>query len=482
MKKFFKEHDLVKIVGLMILFVVVLTWIIPTGSFATGGKFTAASIERLGLMHLSYGLVYAVQNFSIQIAYVLFVGIFYGVLCKTDGYKRLVERFAKFGKGKEIPVVIAISFLIALLTSILNNSYVMLIFVPFFVHVLRSMKLNKMSAFATTFGAILVGVLGATYGTEGVTALITYMGYGGAKVTVTTELLVRFGILLLAYILFTFFNIIYLKKQLTKKNEEKEEFTLGEVKNKKAKSWPIILVFALLAIFAILGFVNWTGNFEIEVFDKFHEWIMGLQIGELEIFKALAGGPLTNMGYELATPFGEWYLFTFTVVIGIATILVGLFSRMKMNDFLTNAFEGIKKCIKPIGLIVFAYLLFVFIYWSPIMPTIINFIGKLSESFNPFVASLQAMVGSFFNSDLGYLGFSLSYYLGSFAENEGNIIFLIYTTIYGLISFVTPISMFLLLGLSYLEIPYKKWIKYIWKFIVAMLVVLLIIFALLAYL
>ena len=58
----------------------------------------------------------------------------------------------------------------------------------------------------------------------------------------------------------------------------------------------------------------------------------------------------------------------------------------------------------------------------------------------------------------------------------------IYTTIYGLVQFVTPISVFLLFGLSYMNIPYKKWLKYIWKFFVGMLVCLLVIFTLLAYL
>ena len=39
----------------------------------------------------------------------------------------------------------------------------------------------------------------------------------------------------------------------------------------------------------------------------------------------------------------------------------------------------------------------------------------------------------------------------------------------------------LVLGLSYLDISYKNWIKYIWKFALAMLACLVLIFALLAY-
>ena len=44
---------------------------------------------------------------------------------------------------------------------------------------------------------------------------------------------------------------------------------------------------------------------------------------------------------------------------------------------------------------------------------------------------------------------------------------------------VSYISVFLLFGLSYMDIPYKKWLGYIWKFFAVMLASLLIIFTIL---
>ena len=483
MKKLFKEHDLAKLVLAMLILVIVLTWIIPTGSFSTGVTFSKGTIQRIGLVHVFYGITYALQNFSIQVIFILFVGIFYGVVSKTDGYIKLVEKIAKLGKGKEVVFAIAIAFVTALMTSIITTSYVMLMFMPFLIHILRKMNFSKLSAFAATIGAMLVGVLGATYGTEGALSLITYLGYGGSEVTLQTELLVRFGILLLAFILYSLFLVNYLKKndKKTKKDEDKESdiLTLGEVKNKRAKVWPIACVLIIAFILAILGFVDWSGNFKLEIFNDFHEWFMGLAIGDFKIFNAIAGENLEALGYDLATAFGTWYLFTYTVVVAIVTLFIGLFSKMKFDEFLTNVGEGFKSVIKPLALMTLAYTVFVFLYWSPIIPTIVNAFGT---AFNPFIATIQAFIGSIFNTDLGYLGYSLSYFIGSFTGKEGNIIYLIYTTIYGLVMFVTPISMFLIFGLSYLDIPYKKWLSYIWKFVVAMLVILLLIFALLAYL
>ncbi len=484
MKKLFKEHDLAKFVLGMFILVVVLTWIIPNGSFETGVEFSKGTIQRIGLVHIFYGITYALQNFSIQIVFLIFVGIFYGVVSKTDGYKKLVERIAKIGKGKEVVFAIIIAFITALLTSILTTSFVMLMFMPFLIHILRKMNFNKLSAFAATFGAMLIGVLGATYGTEGALSLITYLGYGGSDVTLETELLVRFGILLLAFILYSFFFVNYLKKnKKALKNEDKDKentlLDLGEVKNKKAKVWPIASILVIAFILAILGFVDWYGNFKLEIFNDFHDWFMSLAIGDFKIFEALAGGNLETLGYELATAFGTWYLFTYTVVVAIVTLFIGLFSKMKFDEFLTNAGEGFKSVVKPLALMTLAYTVFVFLYWSPIMPTIVNAFGT---AFNPFIATIQAFIGSIFNTDLGYLGYSLSYYIGSFTGKEGSVMYLIYTTIYGLVMFITPISMFLIFGLSYLDVPYKKWISYIWKFVIAMLIILLLIFALLTYL
>ena len=358
------------------------------------------------------------------------------------------------------------------------------------------MGFDKISSFALTFGAMLVGVLGATYGTEGLDGFLLYISYGGSTATITTELAVRAGILALAYILYTFFNVIYVKKLFsTKKREEEmddDKFAAEEPKKKKSKVWPTIVMFVILLVFVVLGFTNWnTANqsgsttFGIKIFDTFHEWLNGLTIGGddgIAIFQTILGGSLPNLSSSLVPAFGGWYLFTYSVILAVVTVIVAFASKMSLSDFFTNIGEGVKKIIRPIMFITLSYMVFVFLYWVPMIPTIVNELGKMTSGFNPFVTTIQAVIGSFFNTDFAYLGYSLSYYLGNFSGNEGNLLVVIYSTIYGLVQFVTPISVFLLFGLSYMNIPYKKWMKYIWKFLLAMLVCLLVIFALLAYL
>ena len=486
-----ENHSVVKVVLWLLFLVILLSWLIPGGTLATGGTFTAnEELSRIGLVHILYGFTLSLQNYSIQVGFLLVVGLFYGVVSKTEGFKALVSRFAKFASGKEIIVSLIISFVLAFLASFLNNTYVLVAFVPFFIMVLRKMGLDKLGSFVVTFGSVFVGVLGVTFGTESLSNFIMYLGYGGSEVTLNTHLAMRFLVLGLGFVIFGIFEFLYLRKNL--KNHEALEsdlFVCEEPAKKNAKIWSVLIILLVAFIIGILGFVYWNTNssgttvFGIDIFDKFHTSLGEVVIGkdELPIIKAIFGQTLPNLSYDLAPAFGQWYLFNYSVVLVILALLAAFVSRMGWNEFLKNAMDGMKKLFVPILLVLLAYMSFIFIYWNPLIPTIVAELGKITENFNPFVASLQAAIASFFNTDFAYMGYNLSSYLASFGGKEGEITFLIYTTIYGLISFISPASAILVFGLSYMDVPYKKWLKYIWKFFCAMLVVLLIIFAVLAF-
>jgi len=93
----------------MLLFVIVLTWIIPTGNFGSGATFTEGEMGRIGLVHIFYVSTFAIQNYGMQIGFLVIVGVFYGVLSHTEAYKALVSRITKFGKGKEIAISLIVT-------------------------------------------------------------------------------------------------------------------------------------------------------------------------------------------------------------------------------------------------------------------------------------------------------------------------------------------------------------------------------------
>ena len=465
-KNLFKENDRVKFVVIAILVTLILTWIIPGGSFS-GTKFTKADITRIGLNELSISGVYALSFFLQQIAFVLVLGAFYGIISLTNGYKELVSRCAKFVKGKEIPIALIISALIAIYVSISSQMYISFVAIPFIITVLLRAGFNKLSAFTTTFGSVLVGIIGATYGTEGLYYFNMYMNAKVADTAVS-----RISILVVTYVLFNAFNVLYIKKNIVKgKNNidetKDDKFAVEESSKKKVKVWPIIVLLAIVAIFAILGYVKWSENFDIKVFEDFHKWLTELTIGKHTIISYILGK---------VTAFGTWEIISMILVLFIVAIISAIVYKISIDDVIEGATNGLSKMIKPVLLMVLAYSIFVIVYWSPIVPTIANWI--LKTKFNSFSAAGTALVSSLFTADFGYTGYTIGQYLSAAYTKNIKEIFVIFPAMHGFVQMIAPTSVILLAGLSYTDVSYKEWIKYIWKFALALLLILLIIFAL----
>ncbi len=472
MKKFFEKYDLFKIVCLAILVTVVLTWIIPSPTVANG-MAGADSIKRVGLVDLFSSGVYGVNFFLQQILLVLFVGAFYGVLSKCSGYQVLVSRMASKLKGKENLFVIFSSAFIALLTSLLSQTFVVLVFVPFIVSLASKMKLDKLTTMLCSFGSILVGMIGATLGTEGVSYFINYLSMYDTTIDIKTLLGIRFGILALTLVIYNFFTLLHLKKE---KKNEKEEVTLDlfeeKVEAKNAKVWPMALFLIVLFAFTVLGYMNWEENFGLTLFKDFHEWLIELAIDKYTIISYILGGR--------ATYFGFWELYQIFTVMGILLLFIKIIYRIKLDDFIEQAVKGVQAMAKPALLMFLIFTVFVFIYWTPFTYTLSK--GLIGNAFNPFLTALSGFVSGLFHLDFGYTSYLLGELMTTNFGNSLDIGFLIYVTMNGMVQVIAPTSALLFVGLSYLDLPYKKWIKGIWKFFLVMLVLLFIIFALLTYL
>ena len=134
--------------------------------------------------------------------------------------------------------------------------------------------------------------------------------------------------------------------------------------------------------------------------------------------------------------------------------------------------------IKPILCVLGAYTLLVVVYMSPYIATIINKLLGATDGFNLATMSLSAFISNIFHTDLGFSGYILGNYLITEYVDYTGPIFVIFTTLYGFVQFFIPTSIVLGVGLTSLDVKYKDWLKYIWKFLVGMLICLLVVFVL----
>lgn len=466
-----KKNDLAKWITLFILLSIALTWVFSYGYY-NGAEFIDYGMNQQGLSDIPNLLYYSINFAGDKIIFLLILGAFYAVLARCNGYKKLVKNIASKFNGKELILALIASLLFTAMATLFTQSFVVLLFVPFVISILLEMKLDKITAFCVTFGSLLIGTLGLTYGGEGAYWFNYYVQTG-----VTTAIVYRLIVLVVAFILFNFFTILHAKKVLNDEKVNEMEADPFKVENvdENGRTWPVIIILVLLFIISILGYVNWESNFGITIFKTFHEWLLGLQIGKFAVFKVILG----TLAKDAA--FGAWNLFHASALLVVISLLVALIGRLKVNDIIEAYGEGFKKLGKPTLLFVGTYMVMVAAYMSPFAPTITNTIFKSIETFNPFLVSIIAFIGNVFHADFGFTGYVVATYFTSTFGTNLEVIHTIFTTMYGFAGLFMPTSAVLLIGLSYLDIDYKTWIKYIWIFVVAILVILLILFTIMTY-
>lgn len=463
-----KKSDLFKWLGIGLFIAVAFTWAIPYGYF-NNGVYADYQMSRIGFGDVPSILYYALNFSTTTILYLFAIAGFYGVLSKTKAYSKIVNGLAKSIKGKEVLTAILTIIIFATITTFAKSSLIMLMFVPFALSVLLNAKFDKLTAMGLTFGSVLVGMLGAVYGTDGLFYFNYYLSQA-TTVDVKTGLVYRVILFAVALILFVVYNVIRVIKVAKKnKNDDTEDdlFNCDKPSTKKDKVaiWPTIVILSVLAVLVVLGSVDWNTNFGITCFTSFHEWLTDLAIGkEFNLFSYILGSS--------AVALGSFEISTFIVILIIMSVVVALCDNMNINEFGESYAAGFKKMLKPVTLYALSYTIFVVCYITPVVPWITNAIT--TKSFNPYLTTLSGIITSFFHSDLGYTGYSIGSLLTTVYAENIDIAHTLYVATFGLDQLFLPTSGLVLVGLAYLNLDYKKWFKYIWIFAAAMLIVLLI--------
>ncbi len=473
---------------LIVLFVAIcLTWLIPSGSFASDGTYTAYdTLTRVGLTNIRdlffYGLYYPMPT----ILLLLSIGGFYGVLSATGSYKELVKKTGAFVKKHAIASSVVIMVALIVLTSLLSKSpFSLLLIVPFLITVLLHANFDKLTTIAITFGSILVGQLAGTFGTENVYYFNYYMSSANAEPDLTIGLTYRLIIGGIAAVLFILYNVyrVYKVVKNEKNNDVKEDLLeLKPIEKKDEEhahaAWPMIIVMALTLLFIILAYFDWNGIFGLELFNDLHRVIYEYSpFGEnFPIFSYILGSS------QASAAFGAMDIQASVTYVLVMSIFVALFNRLNVTDYLNSFGDGIKRFIKPIGIYVLTYTVFLVIYTSPFTTSITGWMYNWSNSYVPFISILDSLVTSIFHStDIGYTSFALSKIYSSIAVNHLSIMEAIYVTTNGLVQLFAPVSGILLIGLTYLNVDYKKWFKYIWLYALVVLVIITLVATLAVY-
>lgn len=475
-----KKNSLIKaIVGIFLAYVV-LSWIIPAGAFSSG-KLTTDGTSPVGLIDLiRYPLITCTSSmFVLSSLVVLLIGGFYAVLNKTGVYGKVVEGLTKKFKGKEFQFVIITVAVFALLASLTALTLPLFVLVPFFVAVLMSLGYKKVTAFLSTFGAILVGNMASTYGFN-VNGYVKYFLDVDMNATILYRIIffvVAVGILLFALAKISVKDFEKKKtRKTTKKSEKTEEVKEeciiplydGKVDKKKSAT-PMIVIAVAMMIVVLVSMYNWSNGLGVELFNNIYESINNFEINGYPIFKNLIG---------TVDPIGYWSNYELGFLLIVASLLLGWIYNIKFSELVETFINGSKKMLKVAFYMLIANIIFLIMNSNSsginIYATIANFFMTMTDKFNIITMSLVGLFGGAFYNDFPYVLNTLYGYIST-AYTELPLIGLVLQYTHGLLMLVIPTSVMLVLGLTYLDIPYTEYLKKMWKYLLMLLAAVVVI-------
>lgn len=486
-----KKNSLFKGIMITFLIYVVLSWIIPSGTFQNGiftkGDTTPVGIGNIFIYPISTSIT---SIFVLTGLIILLIGSLYSVMNKTGAYQNLVENIVKKFEGKKTFLIISI-LLFAILSSLTTLTLPLLVLVPLFVAVILKLGYNKMTAMLSTIGAILVGNMGAIFGynTGGRNYINYFFGLDTTKdIWFKISLFVLLTIILLVFVIKTS-KIEKLTKKKAGKTTEKKASTKDTKEAKKTikeeeviiplydskqktknSSLKLVIIMILFMIISLVAMFNWSGalNINTTIFDTWYTNITKIELNGYPLFENLIGS---------INPFGYWSNYEFAMLLVITILLIGAMYKLKFNEILDSAFEGMKKMLPVAAVAILANILLLAVnsVASTFFATIFNGLFEMTKGLNVATMSAISAIGSVAYSDFLYLMNILYDPVTSLYPENYNIAVFIMQTIYGLVMLLVPTSVGLVIGLQYLNISYKEWLKENWKLLLCLLLAALII-------
>lgn len=470
-----KKTGLFKIIMFVLLGIIVATWIFSASYFSNGevadvGMYNIGFIDFFQLLFGTFEFQYFLQIFILLVS----IGALYGVLGKTGKYRAWIEKIAHNFKGNELVFLIITSVIIAVLTSVFDYSYIMFIFFPLLISIILAMGYEKITAAVATFGAMLVGTIGSTISSNTSNTINEILGVSD----MSTGIIFKIVMLCLSLIVLIFY--LYKSKKTRRLDREKEDLFIGEKISNKYSISSIIIVLCIIFVITILACTTWDTTFGIKFFSNINDKIMnfkptlpyfhitvdGLDYGteKIAIFAKIFG---------TVSAFGEWRFAEMGMICILSSLLLGLLYRIKLSDTLSYMADGAKKMLKPALMVLLAYTVIYFAGNTMFYPTIAAWILKSTKSFSVITSSIVMAIGSALHIDILYVAnYVIPQIAGQGASDTVNM--LLTQGIYGVTMFIAPTSAVLVFGLTYLEIPFKEWVKNVWRLVLALLGIVLV--------
>lgn len=468
-----KKHSLFKSILIMLALLVIVSYFAPDRSEA---------ISYLGIGTVFLNSIQSFYYFWDTALFIFVVGGFYGVLNKTGAYKKLVDMVVSKFKPNSKKFVFVITALFALVSSLTGLTVSLLVFVPFVISIILLLGYDKLVAISSTIGAIAVGFIGGIFTTlrdpnAYSTSYVTFEQFANIDkfANIFPKLILLFvGVAILIYFINKHIGDVEAKKVKYDFNDE-EDVMISEVKGnyKDIKVWPLITVLSIVFVLLVLGYMPWNSLFGLTIFDDFHAWLTSIKIGEFAIFNNI----ISSSFYA----FGQWgqlgsYMML-VVVLFIAMLVIKFICKIKFDDMIDGFISGTKRMLPTAVLASLSFAVLVCAYNNGFIESLIKNVSEAAGSLNVVLASLFTLLGSLLYQDIFYTASGVFTPILGVVTDETlySVLALNFQAMFGLMMLVGPTSILLIIGLTYLNIPYTTWLKYIWRLLLMLFIMIFVV-------
>lgn len=466
-----------KVILIGMLIYILLSWIIVSGNFSSG-SFNSKGFNQVGIFDIlsaplqlfNYFAVTMTKNidgFVNQVAYVniivafICIGIFYGVLNKTDVYHILINDIEEKVHKKKGIFLIAVASIYFLFSALTGLNLISFMFFPALSAILSKLKYNKPTIFMSTIGACILGISASILNPtiNGLNRVI----FG---LSINDNLVTRIIYLIMLLIVLIAFLVLKRNKEVDSYESlpliVDTELKSASKKRKKVIShksyYPIVITTIIMTVVLFVCMYNWYYIFNSSTITSAYDRVLASNINNYTFMKNIFG---------MSESFGYWTGFNMSLLLLLASLVISFMYRIKFNDMLDSAKEGIIQMLPTVfySIISLSVIVISLNNNTSFVYSIINNMFK----FNNLVLGIfsASFIHNFFINDYFALLSSLSSPLLNIygADKIGNTLFTAQVG-HGLVSFITPFNVYLIAGLSFLNLSYTQWIKYVWKFLV----------------
>ncbi len=473
-KKSFKMPNTYVILFSVIAFIALLTWIIPGGAYeidpdgnAIAGTYHVVASNPQGLWNVLMAPITGMLGtkavsgaIAISLSIMLF-GSFLEMMDKTGALRTSIKRITMKNQNNMYLLIGILTTLMAFFGTLEGAYEEGIVYLLMFLPVILALGLD-------TVTAIMIVVLGTQIGclSSVVNPFATGVASGIAGISAGEGIIVR----ALMFVLFTgvviFIICRYADKvranpqyspQFFRREQDLAEFPAasddGDLSlngRQKAAMW----IFGITWIIMIIALIPWTSlNPEWTFFEDFAAWI-----GVTPVLQQIFG---TNI-----TAFGLWYFPEISMLVLVATLLIGAVMRYSADEIIDTTLKGAAGLVSTAFVVPLARGIQIVMDDGQITPSVLHAFEGALASLPPVAFVIVALVCYFLiaclipsSTGLAAATMGIMGTLSQFAGVDVYIMVIIYLMALGLAKMITPTSIVVMTCTAAVHMSYAAWVR-----------------------